>query len=294
KVKARLPPTLGRHLKRVFRQFVPAAPGRNPFDGLSWRGEREMRRLLRRRPWVLLEISGVRQILARERLAAFQATGRPIARLAQNPELGAHAALDYNLEALMTSADLDRPLGLIRPIMSIGRVARDVADLKVLSIGPRSEIEIFALLAFGFRAENITGLDLFSYSPFVDVGDMHSLPYADNSFDIVLLGWVLAYSREPAVVAREVSRVARDRAVLGISGDWNNAAIAGEIFRGTSTYIQSCEQILALFSGHVGQIYFRHDPDERRDPLVMTIFELTKQQKPPAKSVSCGATPNEA
>jgi len=66
------------------------------------------------------------------------------------------------------------------------------------------------------------------------------------------------------------------RAVLAISGDYNDAATAGEIFRGTSTYIQTCEQILALFAGHVGQVYFRHDPDGRRDPLVMTIFELTK------------------
>jgi len=209
KIKAHVPPTLGRHLKRMFRQFVPSALSRNPFDGLSWRGEREMRRLLRRRPWVLFEISGVRQILARERLAAFLSTQR-VARLAQNPERAAHAALEYNLEALMTSSDLDRPLSLIRPITSIGRVARDAATLKVLSIGPRSEIEMFALLASGFAPENITGLDLFSYSPFVDVGDMHALPYADNSFDIVLLGWVLAYSTDTAAAAREVYRVARD------------------------------------------------------------------------------------
>ncbi len=37
---------------------------------------------------------------------------------------------------------------------------------------------------------NIRGLDLFSCSPRIDVGDMHDMRYADNSFDVIFLGWV--------------------------------------------------------------------------------------------------------
>ena len=42
------------------------------------------------------------------------------------------------------------------------------------------------LTSAGFDPANIRGLDLISYSSMVDVGDMHDLPYEDDSFDIVI------------------------------------------------------------------------------------------------------------
>jgi hypothetical protein len=276
RMKARVPPILGRHAKRLSRAFNPRrALSKDPFDGVSWRAERAIWRLLRRSPSALMEVATIRAIIARERAAAALAM-RQVARLANDPSHAARNTLGYNLDALRTSADLDRPMSLIRPILSIPRVERGRAALRVLSIGPRSEIEIFALMASGFRLENITAIDLFSYSPYIKVGDMHALPFGDNLFDIVLLGWVLSYSKEHATVAREVQRVARDDAIIAIAADYSDSATVSAVVTNESTHVQSCGQILDLFRGHVGQVYFRHEPDGRREPLVMTIFQLRR------------------
>ena len=45
--------------------------------------------------------------------------------------------------------------------------AKNFKNLKVLSVGPRSEGEIFNLFANGFEFKNIVGIDLFSYSPLI-------------------------------------------------------------------------------------------------------------------------------
>ena len=247
---------------------------KNPFDGLSRRGEREIWRALRRQSWNLLEMREVRRILARDRLAS-HLSAQSIRRLSSEPANAGRNTLDYNLKTLLTSADVDRPMTLVRPILSIGRVARSARNMKVLSIGPRSEIEIFALLAHGFVLANISALDLFSYSPYVEIGDMHALPYADDSFDVVLLGWVLSYSKRPAAAAGEIYRCCRDRAVVAISADYSDATMES-VLGDEANHIQSCDQILALFDRKIGQIYFRHEPVGRADPLVMVIFEVRK------------------
>ena len=67
----------------------------------------------------------------------------------------------------------------------------ELKNLKVLSIGPRAEGEIFNIFAHGFELKNIIGLDLFSYSPLIKLGDMHRLEFDDEEFDVVLMGWCL-------------------------------------------------------------------------------------------------------
>lgn len=87
-------------------------------------------------------------------------------------------------------------------------------NLKVLSIGPRSEGEIYNLFAKGFELENIVGIDLFTYSPLIKLGDMHNLDFPNDKFDIVLMGWCLAYSNNKNKVISEVNRVLRKKGLL--------------------------------------------------------------------------------
>ena len=92
----------------------------------------------------------------------------------------------------------------------------DFKNLKVLSIGPRAEGEIFNIFAHGFELKNITGIDLFSYSPLIKLGDMHSLDFKDEEFDIILMGWCLAYSNNKKKALSEVKRVLSKNGLLVI------------------------------------------------------------------------------
>lgn len=88
--------------------------------------------------------------------------------------------------------------------------------LKILSIGPRAEGEIFNIFAHGFEFKNIIGIDLFSYSPLIRLGDMHNLDFNNDEFDIVLMGWCLAYSNNKKKALSEVKRVLTKNGLLVI------------------------------------------------------------------------------
>lgn len=95
------------------------------------------------------------------------------------------------------------------------------APLRVLSIGPRTEIEFYYLwLMFDFSWPNIEGVDLVSWSPKIRLGDMSvHLPFEDDRFDVVVACHSLEKSRDPATTRDEILRVARNGAWVLIGGD---------------------------------------------------------------------------
>ncbi len=173
---------------------------------------------------------------------------------------------------------------LIRPLSVIHHVQRDLVNLKVLSIGPRSEAELLSLMAYGFSWQNIRGVDLMSYSPRIDIGDMHDLRYADNSFDVVIASRVLGYSNSPMSAAAEMLRVVRDRGFIAINtGDLQSGQTISttvDYKPGSDVTFSSLDDLLHLFSPHVDQVYFRNDPSQesgaQRGPLI-AIFSVTKR-----------------
>lgn len=86
---------------------------------------------------------------------------------------------------------------------------------KLLIVGPRTEDDIIWAKALGFKS--VRGLDLFSYSPWIDIGDMHDTEYPDESFDAVLLAWTLPYTRHPEVMVSEMKRVLKVGGILGLA-----------------------------------------------------------------------------
>jgi hypothetical protein len=252
-----------------------SSDGTDPFDYVAAETVKLIFKDLTARPHQLLEVRRVREVLARERAHYLLSHGL-VKFVASKTEAVAPFALQRNFEAAQTASDLDRPSIMTRAASAIDRVRQEAADMDVLSIGPRSEIEIFALLAAGFSKSRIRAVDLFSYSPFVQLGDMHALPFADNAFDIVFIGWVLTYSRDHQRATREIIRVCRDKAIVVVAGDYCDDTIDDPAFKGQRQYLRSCDQILSLFSGHVRRIYFRHDPDPPKVWTVMTVFEMEK------------------
>lgn len=200
---------------------------------------------------------------------------------------------EYNLTGLhdmsvARSLRLIKPLSVIetyRPLSATERPWGMLSDLnhlcdaKVLCIGPRTEGELFCLVAHGFQHSNIRGLDLISYSPWVDLGDMHAMPYADNTWDIVTLSMTLTYSEVPQKVAEEVVRVLKSGGLVAISLD-NNPESEKSTIQKYGYPLASADSILKLFDDFLDRVYFSHDRTEVKDSQTYTasvIFSIKKQ-----------------
>lgn len=98
---------------------------------------------------------------------------------------------------------------------------RNPSEMKLLSIGPRTEIELYYLwLFFGFSWKNLQGLDIVSTSPKIELGDISvKFPSPDSSFDVIVASHVLEKSRNPERTRDEIFRVARPGATIIIGGD---------------------------------------------------------------------------
>jgi SAM-dependent methyltransferase len=175
--------------------------------------------------------------------------------------------LRHNLKSL--GKKLNRMQLLIRPLSVLEQVGKDA---RVLVIGPRNEWDLFLLHRHGFEFRNCTGLDLISYSPRIVLGDMHAIPFGDGEFDVVLCGWTISYSAEPARACAEIARVCKRGGTIGIGVEYfsgseaeERAATGGYNIQDQrlSQRINSVEQILALFPA-AGARFFSHDAPLRR------------------------------
>lgn len=192
-------------------------------------------------------------------------------------------ARPYSMGMLTRGRTSNRPLRLIRPLSVLDHVSKDA---RVLSIGCRFETELLYLVGHGFAPGRIRGMDMISYSPWVDVGNMHSMPYATGSWDVVILGWVLAYSDEPERAAAEILRVVADHGVVAIGVSYYPEARLRELDRqgslvgGIQTRIQTVDAILALFGGSVDEVFFRHDAaDPGAEGVCCVIFSVRKEER---------------
>lgn len=191
---------------------------------------------------------------------------------------------DYSVDSLLANRPSERILKLIMPLTMIDTLT---PDSRILSIGCRYEYDMLLMCAYGFRAENVRGLDMLSYSPWIDLGNMHAMSYADNTWDAIVLGWVMAYSSDPKRAAREVVRVTRPGGVVAIGvtyypserlrelaqpgGDHANEYASGSERR------QTVAALLDLFGGNVDKVYFQHDaPDPGRQGHCLVIFSVRK------------------
>ncbi len=182
--------------------------------------------------------------------------------------MGANGAMDaavadntiaHNLKGLSDLA-VNRSHLLVRPLSVIEALP---VHARVLSVGPRTEGELMNLAAHGFAWSHIYGLDLISYSPKIQLGDMHSTPYADSHFDAVVMGWVLAYSEEPAKAASEMLRITRPGGIIAVGVEYSPQSqeqVIAEVgyLPGAKERIGSCEQILAFFGSAVDHVYCHH------------------------------------
>ncbi len=196
--------------------------------------------------------------------------------------------IEYNKRAVSGVAVV-RSNQLIKPLSIIDPIYNNLEDLKVLSLGPRAEGEILNLVAHGFSLKNIRGLDLFSYSPWIDVGDMHKMPYKDSSFDVIVNGWCISYSHNPKKAAEEMLRVAKDGAIFAIGISYHTPEQINKVYSrlkkehgeefGSLKHMQSVQELIGLFEDSVGEVFLRQDLNEhgkKKGQNFLTIFQIKK------------------
>lgn len=199
-----------------------------------------------------------------------------------NPDTGDLAvnAVHHNLVGLRSFYDLaiNRSHLLLYPLSAI----RMSKSSPILAIGPRSEGELLNFRALGFR--NVQALDLISYSPWVRLGDMHAMPYADNSFAVVVLGWVLIYSANRQKAVQEILRVVRNGGIVAIGSEFRSAT--REELSQRKGYevcddkgLNSVDAILKLFENHVDRVFFRQDLPEGPPPEKWNLLVLFSVKK---------------
>ncbi len=151
----------------------------------------------------------------------------------------------------------------------------------ILVIGPRSEGELLLLKGLGFR--NVRGLDLITYSPWVDLGDMHAMPYRADTFGVAILSWCLAYSDNRHKAAGDVVRIVKHGGLVAVGVEYSaekvedvQKRIGYEIC--DKDRMTSTDQILGYFGAAVDRVFFRHDlPDHPVDKWqLLVIFSVKK------------------
>ena len=188
--------------------------------------------------------------------------------------------VSHNLKGLKDLAVV-RSLSLIKPVTAIDRVGK---DSKVLTIGPRTEGELFSLVGYGFMPKNINGLDLISYSKWIHLGDMHNMVYTDNTYDVVIMGWVISYSDTPELAAQEVIRVSKDKAIIAVGVEYGGEEAVAQIEKlqytpGAGRLTTKASQLIEFFGDAVDHVYFTHEVEEDRKQLkgsVIAVFSIKK------------------
>ncbi len=189
--------------------------------------------------------------------------------------------IPYNLRKIR-GCDRFRTERLINILRSVQDIKADQARL--LTIGPRNEVELLLFRLYGFRAKNITAIDLFSYSPYIQIMDMHNLSFPDDSFDVTYSAYTLRYSDKVDVACREIARCTRSSGLVAISFVTEDRPVSLTGERGAiigSQLYGGVTELLALFNGQIESVLWREeyviDNPIAPEKHCSVIFRLVKQ-----------------
>jgi len=145
---------------------------------------------------------------------------------------------------------------------------------KLLIIGPRTEDDIFLARSIGFK--DVRGLDLFSYSPYIDIGDMHCTNYESGTFDAVILAWVLPYTKDPKKMIDEAKRIVKSGGLICLGWHYlaNKKILEEWISDIRGNAINSTVEIINLMGL---EVVMKMDPGSHADFQKVLIFRNTEK-----------------
>ena len=193
----------------------------------------------------------------------FRITGQPM-KVFEKPSTPDHIhknVIPYSMRK-MRGMDRKRTERLINVLRSVHDL--DLPNARVLNIGPRNEMELLLLRLYGFRGKNITAVDLFSYSPHIQVMDMHDLSFADDAFDVTYCAYTLRYSDNVERACREIIRCTRHGGLVAASfvteAEPARAATGGEREAIIGSRLAGgIGDLLRHFGSACGEVYWREE-----------------------------------
>jgi SAM-dependent methyltransferase len=203
-------------------------------------------------------------------------TGHPLKQLVQGAGVDssfvAEQVLPYNLGNIniINRGRTERIIAILRSIRGVKLHA-----LKTLVVGPRNEAELMLLSSYGFDAAKLTAIDLFSYSPAVQLMDMHALKFPDNCFDAIYSAFVITYSDDIPKAISESIRVAKDGALIVFS--FEHLAPGGGNRFGKNNLPDGPDSLMEVFGKTVGHVYWKEDFENDGRYTSSVVFRLSKQ-----------------
>jgi SAM-dependent methyltransferase len=185
----------------------------------------------------------------------------------------AEQVLPYNLGNIniINRGRTERVIAILRSIRGL-----KLSSLNTLVVGPRNEAELLLLSSYGFDPKKLTAIDLFSYSPAVQLMDMHELKYPNNVFDAVYSAFVITYSDDIPRALAETIRVAKDDALIVFVYE-HLAPGAGNRF-GKNNLGNGPDDLLAMFGANVGHVFWKEDFEDAGRFTSSVVFRLKKRQ----------------
>jgi SAM-dependent methyltransferase len=168
----------------------------------------------------------------------------------------------HNLSAFMTDAAFgcgERMGLLIYPVIAFYSFETIIKyEKRVLIVGCRTEDDIYWMKSYGFS--QTLGFDLFSYSRHVLIGDIHKTDFENEKFDVVLLGWMISYSKDPEIVIKECRRILKPGGLLGIGVDHDPNQNVNGIKPPRVNTLNSSKDIINLLDSNIKhKILFEYD-----------------------------------
>jgi SAM-dependent methyltransferase len=163
--------------------------------------------------------------------------------------------LDAQLQRTLSKKSASLPQHTQILVDKLGGYA-DLQECRVLCVGCRNIKELNYFRQKG--AQQVTGIDLYSEVPEIEVMDMHAMTFDAQSFDVVYSSHSLEHSNNPERAIAEFVRVTRPGGWLAIE-----VPIRYET-RGTDLVdFQSVENLCAQFERYPIQVIWREEADAK-------------------------------
>jgi len=104
-----------------------------------------------------------------------------------------------------TPVEYTRRMDIFYQVLSLP--PRDLSKEKLLIIGPKNVRELLIAWLYGYKWDNIQGIDLYSLHPKITTMNMEYMTFPEEYFDAVTMANTFNYSKDPFRCLSEVARV---------------------------------------------------------------------------------------